>query len=528
MPRLTIDGRTVEVPPGTTVLEAARRAGIEIPTLCHHEGLPPQTSCFVCVVRVKGTPSLLPSCATEVYEGMEVESETEEVHRARRTALELLLSDHAGDCIAPCELVCPAHMNIARMNHQIAAGDFAGALITVKRDIALPAVLGRICPAPCEKGCRRRLCDEAVSICLLKRFVADVDLANEDPYLPAKPPPTGKKVAVIGAGPAGLSAAYYTLLFGHACTIFEARDKPGGALTSSIPPEILPPEVLQAEVDCIVRLGAEFRFGCTVGKDIAFEEIKKNFDAVFVAVGPLGSEADGFGLPTTGRGIAVKPRTFQTEDVQVFAGGAAVSPGRLAVRSVGQGKEAAWSINQFLQGREVTGAPRLFTSRLGRPSEKELQAFLQEGAATSRLEPSGGTQSGFSPQEAVKEAQRCLHCDCRKPSSCKLRRYAQAYGAVQNRFKGERRAFEQYRQQAGVVYEPGKCISCGLCVAVTERNLEPLGLTFVGRGFSVRIGVPFNEEISKALTKTASECVAVCPTGALAFLSAPPEPDRDL
>jgi NADH dehydrogenase/NADH:ubiquinone oxidoreductase subunit G len=105
MPRLRIDNRDVEVPEGATILEAARRAGIAIPTLCHLEGLPPSTSCMVCVVKVRRPDRLVPSCGAPAEDGMVVESETDEVREARRDALELLLSDHLGDCEAPCRAI---------------------------------------------------------------------------------------------------------------------------------------------------------------------------------------------------------------------------------------------------------------------------------------------------------------------------------------------------------------------------------------------------------------------------------------
>ena len=165
MPKLIIDQREVEVPEGATVLDAARKLGIDIPALCFHEGCNPSTSCLACLVRIGGEERLVPSCATAAAEGMQVESETEAVRQARRTALELLLSDHLGDCMAPCQLGCPAQMDIPTMLRQIAAGQLREAIATVKRDIALPAVLGRICPAPCEKVCRRGDLDAAVSIC---------------------------------------------------------------------------------------------------------------------------------------------------------------------------------------------------------------------------------------------------------------------------------------------------------------------------------------------------------------------------
>ena len=198
---LTIDGREVRAPAGATILEAAGRAGIAIPTMCFLEGRPPQTSCMVCVVKIEGRAHLAPACATRIEEGMAVANDTDEVREARRTAIELLLSDHVGDCVAPCHGLCPAQMEIPLMLAQIAAGNLRGAIATIKRDIALPAVLGRICPAPCEKGCRRGTRDAPVAICLLKRHAADVDLASETPYLPERRAATGKHVAVVGAGP---------------------------------------------------------------------------------------------------------------------------------------------------------------------------------------------------------------------------------------------------------------------------------------------------------------------------------------
>ena len=225
MPKLTIDGNSIEVPPGTSLLQAAGRLGIGIPTLCYLDGYRPSTSCLVCVVKVRSGNSsggrVVPSCGTMAEDGMVVESETEDVHHLRRTALELLLSDHLGDCLAPCHFACPAHMDVPGMLRQIAASEPVNAIATVKHDIALPAVLGRICPKPCEKGCRRTGADGPVAVCQLKRFVADQDLACDEPYVPPCDAATGKRVAVLGAGPTGLSAAYYLAQRGHACTLFD-------------------------------------------------------------------------------------------------------------------------------------------------------------------------------------------------------------------------------------------------------------------------------------------------------------------
>ncbi|MBN1457727.1 MAG: FAD-dependent oxidoreductase, partial [Sedimentisphaerales bacterium] len=241
--RLKIDGRTVEVDEGSTVLDAARKLVIDIPTMCFMKGCTPAASCMVCIVKIINSGQMVPACGTKVFEGMEVESETEQVRQMRKAALELLLSDHVGDCFGPCHITCPAKMDIPMMIRQINSGDLRGAVTTVKRDIALPAILGRICPAPCENACRRAKLDQPVSICLLKRFVADVDLQAAEPYVPSRKPPKGKQVAIIGAGPAGLSCAYYLWQKGFQCTVFDDHDRPGGALRYSIDEKMLSREV---------------------------------------------------------------------------------------------------------------------------------------------------------------------------------------------------------------------------------------------------------------------------------------------
>ena len=515
MARLTIDSREIEVPDGTTLLEAARQLGIEIPTLCFLQGQDPSTSCMVCVVKLAGRNGLLPACATVAADGMVVESETDEVHGARRAALELLLSDHVGDCVGPCQSLCPAHMNIPLMLRQIARGELADAVATVKRRIPLPAVLGRICPAPCEKGCRRGQHDDPVAICLLKRHVADVDLASAEPYLPPCAPSTGKRVAIVGAGPAGLSAAWFLLQAGHACALLDDHEEPGGMLRYAVPEERLPRHVVAAEAALVARLGAELRLGTRVG---SLDGLRHEFDAVLVAAGELAEgDAAKLGLEASAKGIAADRRTLATGVAGVFAAGGAVRPQRMAVRAVADGRAAAASIDQFLRGAAVVGLPKPFTTRIGRLQEGELAAFMEGASKAGRAAPSGGLEQGYTRDEARAEAARCLHCDCRKPVTCKLRRYAEAYGASPSRYKAQRRPFEQQARHPEVVYEPGKCIACGLCIQICAAAGEELGLTFIGRGLDVRVAVPFDEAIDAGLRRVARECAAACPTGALAL-----------
>lgn len=524
MPVLTIDNRKVEVEDGATILDAADKLGIEIPTMCFLKGYEPATSCMICIVQVEGLTNFVPACATVAEDGMVVHSSSEEIIQARKAALELLLSDHLGDCLGPCEVTCPAHMNIPLMIRQIASSRLRDAIATVKKDIALPAVLGRICPKPCERACRRADYDEAVSICLLKRYVADVDLQSAQPYLP--PCETGKsrRIAIVGAGPAGLAAAYYLSREGFGCTIFDDHEKPGGMLQYAVPQKELPRDVLDAEIDTIMKLGVNFRGRTRIGTSLLLEDLRKDFDAVFVAVGQLGNGDILAGLETKANSIVIDNQTYQTNLTGVFAGGDAVRKRKLTVRAVADGKEATESIVQYLSGKVVTGPTRAFNTRIGKLSVDQEKEFIVGHSDSTRINPSqeGG---GFTSREAVEESERCLHCDCRKPQSCKLRRYAHDYKAKAGRYKSERRTFVQFSEHPDIIFEPGKCIDCGLCVQIVARAGEELGLTFVGRGFDVEVAVPFNRSLAKAIkdTNTAKKCVDACPTGALAFK----QPDKE-
>ena len=521
MPKITIDGREVQVQAGATILDAAEKLGISIPTMCHLRGHETTTSCMVCVVRVAGVNGLVPACGTLVRDGMQVENDSEAVFEARKAALELLLSDHVGDCMGPCQMGCPARMNIPLMIRQIAAGQLKDAIATVKRDIALPAVLGRICPAPCEKVCRRKQHDEAVSICLLKRHVADVDLQSDRPYSPAPAPKRRERVAIVGAGPAGLAAAYYLQLDGFDCTIFDEREQLGGMLRYGVTERNLPRDVLDREIAQIARLGVAFKLHTRVGIAILLDEIREQFGAVFLATGGLkAGDADALGIAASSDGVKVDPRTGATSVPGVFAGGDIVRKRRLAVRAVADGKEVAQSIRQYLAGEPVVGPGRFFNSRMGKLDDRDMEPFLRGANPGSRSQLSRPLE-GFTGDEARDEALRCLHCDCRKPDSCFLRRYAQTYDAKQTRYKADRGPFVQHTQHPDLIYEPGKCIDCGICIQTASAFGEKLGLTFVGRGFDVRVAVPFAESLAEGLRVAAAECVKACPTGALAFKDHP-------
>jgi formate dehydrogenase major subunit len=290
MVTLKIDGRDISVEVGATVLEAAARIGIRIPTLCKVAEFPPAASCFLCAVRIEGRSTLAPSCATPVSEGMIVLTDSDEVRAARKTALELLLSDHVGDCIGPCRTGCPATMDIPGFVTRIAAGDFRRAAEIATDYLTLPASLGRICPRLCEERCHHCESGDPLSIRNLHRLAADRDAASGSCYLPRKEPGTGKRVAVVGAGPAGLSAAHHLLRRGHGAVLFDSRPAPGGMLRWAIPEFRLPRRVLEQEADTVRSLGGEFRLGVKLGRDIALGDLRKDFDAVFLAIGAQGSK----------------------------------------------------------------------------------------------------------------------------------------------------------------------------------------------------------------------------------------------
>ncbi len=521
MSRLHIDNREIEVPQGSTILQAARKLGLDIPSLCFADGYEPRTSCMLCLVRVNGQSRLVPSCATPVEEGMRVESETEGIHEIRRAGLELLLSDHLGDCTAPCQHTCPTHMDIPLMLRQVAAGELLEAIVTVKRDIALPAVLGRVCPELCERTCRRSEVDQPLAICLIKRYVADVDLASDRPYVPPCARSTGKRVAIAGAGPTGLSAAFHLLQSGHACTLFDEHDEPGGVLRYELDEDQLPRSVLDAEIEIISRLGAAFQPEVMVGRARSLADLGSSFDAVLLTVGTFSDrDIKCLGVNTSGNRIMVDPKTYQTSTPGVFAAGDAVHPPTYVVRSVADGKSVAICIDQYLSGTAVTGPPKAFSIRAGRLSQDEIHNFAVGVSEADRAVPSGGIRGGLTDSEARAEATRCVNCDCSQRQGCKLRHYAQMYAATATRYRATRRAFERHVQHPDIVYEPGKCILCGLCIQVAEKFAEPLGLTFTGRGFDVRVGVPFNASIAEGLTTAGRQCAELCPTGALVLRSA--------
>jgi ferredoxin len=477
---------------------------------------------------------------------------------ARRTALELLFSDHAGRCAAPCAMACPAHLDIPGFIRRLRAGRPREAAAIVRQQLVFPAVLGRICPATCENPCFRKQVDEAVSIRLLHRHVADADLASGHPWLPALKPPSGKKAAIVGAGPAGLAAAWYLAQEGHACDLLDAAQRPGGLLWR-IPDDLLDKKVLAAEIEVVLRTGGRFQGNWRLGKDGSIEELTRKYDAVLVAIGasvdapspgrrPDLDLAAAQGIRAAAKGIEAHRDTLATNLPGVFAAGEAVSGPATLVRTVAAARRAAAAIDQHLRGESVTGEPKpfYFTSR-GKGQEDHLKAILvlnglKEDAPRTpgaKLAPHASQRSALSTQpsalcaqssvlsshssalstqhsalDVLGEAERCLQCGCLKEHTCRLRAFAGEHGINPYRFQGEGRSLEPDVSHAEVIYEPGKCILCGLCLWVAEAAGEEHGLSFAGRGFPTRVVATLGSTLPEGLRKAARQCAEVCPTAA--------------
>ena len=319
MLNLTINGKAIQVEEGTTILQAARDNGIYIPTLCYDEAVKVYGACGLCVVEAEGMPKLLRSCSAKCSEGMVINTESERVVHSRKIAMELLMSAHDGDCIAPCQLNCPARTDCQGYVGLIANGEYDSAIRLIKNKISLTASIGRVCPHPCESACRRKNVDEAISIAQLKAFAADVDL-NGEKYIPEKSAPTGKRIAIIGGGPAGLTAAYKLAIMGHEVAIYDMMEKMGGMLRYGIPQYRLPKEILDKEISIIEGLGVKMNNGFKLGREITIEGLKSVYDAVIVAVGAWQSSSmrtPGEELDGVYGGIDFLRSVIQGESVEI-------------------------------------------------------------------------------------------------------------------------------------------------------------------------------------------------------------------
>ncbi len=242
--------------------------------------------CESCSVCVRGCPAeMIP----------EYRKETKSLRGALYREDATPLREEKKTALPPCRNACPVGMETREYARLISQGRFLEALDVIREDLPFPGIIGRICHHPCEGACLRQRLDEPVSLCALKRFVADYEVGRREMPAPVIGKDKGKKVAVIGGGPAGMTCSLDLRRMGYAVTLFEARSTLGGMLYYGVPPYRLPRDVLERESSLVAKAGVEFRFNTKVGEDITMKEIYAAFDAVFVGCG--AEEGTRLGIP---------------------------------------------------------------------------------------------------------------------------------------------------------------------------------------------------------------------------------------
>jgi formate dehydrogenase major subunit len=688
--KLEINGRRMIADNSQTILQVARENGItDIPTMCHDEQLEPFSSCYLCVVKVKGARSLLPACSTRVNGGMVVSTDTPEVRRSRKAALELLLSNHYADCIGPCQLACPAGVDIQGYVALAALGKFTDAIRLIKETNPLPAICGRVCTRPCEvQGCRRNMLDQAVGIDYIKRYIADLDLGRAEPFRRTPAPSNGTRVAVVGAGPAGLSCAYYLALKGYHVRILEAMPEAGGMLRYGIPEYRLPKEVLDLEVSQILDLGVELSTNVALGKDYTIASLKQDgYDAVFLGLGAWQSstmrvqdeETEGvlpgikflenFGLrkkidlhgtvlvigggntavdcaraalrlgadqvrllyrrtrtempanrveideaeregvqmdllvaptrvikrngrvgsleclrmelgepdssgrrsPKPVRGsefqvecdfviaaigqnttiselldgkvpnflpfgetlnltrwqtVQVNEKTFETSVEGVFSGGDLVTGAATAVEAIAAGRKAAHAIDRYIVTGKAEPEPFQFVSRKDtfakvapvdlRSTEKIAHRPMPLIPPDERRGSFAEVELGYTLDDVMTEAGRCLECGCTALFDCDLRRYATEYQVEVKSFLGEANQYQVDRSHPLIELDPNKCILCGRCVRMCGEVVGVAAYGFINRGFATVVRPALGGSLLDTDCVSCGLCIGTCPTGAIA------------
>ncbi len=298
---------------------------------------------------------------------------------------------------SPCKTNCPAHISVQGYIKLASQGKYREALELIKNENPFPAVCGRICPRKCETDCTRGDVDEAVSIDEIKKFIAEQDLKSDYRFVPKKRHDYGKKIAIVGAGPSGLSCAYYLAIDGYDVTVFEKQEVLGGMLTLGIPSYRLEKNVINAEIDVLRELGVTFETGVEVGKDITLDALrKKGFEAFYLAIGAqagrkLGVEGeDAIGVQTGVdflREVNLGNQTKLVGNVVVIGGGnVAIDVARTAARMTANNKDIANTADTATDDEEVN----LFCleSRTQMPAlEEEIEDALSESIG---INPSWG------------------------------------------------------------------------------------------------------------------------------------------
>jgi heterodisulfide reductase subunit A-like polyferredoxin len=310
----------------------------------------------------------------------------------------------------PCTATCPLHCNAQGYVALISQGKFKEALALVRQTLPFPGILAYACAHPCERECKRIEEDRPVSICDLKRFL--IDHVEESEFEFSPPEERSQKIAVIGSGPSGLTAAYDLRQKGYRVTIFESRGEIGGLLTHGFPSYRLPRQVIEKDLAVIEKMGIEVRLKTEVGKDISPEMLLQSFDAIYLAAGMAGAESMTLlfkGLKRTRRGtVQADAVTLETGLKRVFAGGDLVTGPGTTIDSMAQGRKAAISIDRCLRGEDLLRegdweGSQISPMRSTLPSSKRDEREIPPDMVRPLRE-------GLTEEGAMEEAKRCLNC----------------------------------------------------------------------------------------------------------------------
>lgn len=300
---------------------------------------------------------------------------------------------------APCKVACPAHIAVEGYIKMVKEGRFRDALALIKKDNPFPAICGRVCNKRCEAACTRGKIDEAVAIDDIKKFVAELDLQSNTRYIPDIVIPSNmgrwkEKIAIIGAGPAGLSCAYYLATKGYYPVVFEKNEKPGGMLTYGIPSYKLEKDVIDAEIEILKELGVTIKCGVEVGKDVTIASLREEgFKAFYIAIGCQGGKLPGIpGEDAKGTSVAVKFLHDATVDKSTILNGnvVVVGGGNVAIDCARTAKRfKANKVSVFsLEDRNHMPA-----------TNQEILETLDEGIEIN---------NGYGPKEIIKDENGCV------------------------------------------------------------------------------------------------------------------------
>lgn len=300
---------------------------------------------------------------------------------------------------APCKVACPAHIAVEGYIKMVKEGRFRDALALIKKDNPFPAICGRVCNKRCEAACTRGKIDEAVAIDDIKKFVAELDLQSNTRYIPDIVIPSNmgrwkEKIAIIGAGPAGLSCAYYLATKGYYPVVFEKNEKPGGMLTYGIPSYKLEKDVIDAEIEILKELGVNIKCGVEVGKDVTIVSLREEgFKAFYIAIGCQGGKLPGIpGEDAKGTSVAVKFLHDATVDKSTILNGnvVVVGGGNVAIDCARTAKRfKANKVSVFsLEDRNHMPA-----------TNQEILETLDEGIEIN---------NGYGPKEIIKDENGCV------------------------------------------------------------------------------------------------------------------------